>query len=485
MRGGYRGGHLLVVLLALLLALSGCSAPDPHQLQAPADVRVSARFDAAVVSWTAPSGGSGFRVELSTDEAFTSPVSSTSQAASLALGSLKPDTKYFLRVFAVGADASVGPPSQVIAFATPVRGFTLPAPKPELTSVTSTSLDITWTAQGDGLRYQVQLATDDAFAKPSDATVTEAEHRFTDLKAEVVYRVRVRTLSVRGEPLSAWSDPVTGSPAKELPLRVGNFNVDGASTSTWAKRRPVVISMIAGQDLDVLGLQEAGYKKGKTQFAQITSGLGPQWRVTEPGRYTTSTTRLAYNSERVRLVRNGHVRLTRDSKFGNRRFIVWAEFEQLSTGKRFLYLTSHLVFQRGAKADAARTAQTKQIVALARSLGSATMPTIVSADFNTHKKRTSGNGVYRTFLNSGYVDPLARTGAFGTAEQRVRANLEPYNGSKRKANMSYQTTLIDHIFMTPMRVEEWETVARLDNANRFVGTIPSDHVMVRATVYLP
>jgi hypothetical protein len=36
-----------------------------------------------------------------------------------------------------------------------------------------------------------------------------------------------------------------------------------------------------------------------------------------------------------------------------------------------------------------------------------------------------------------------------------------------------------------MRVAEWETVARLDRSGRFIGTIPSDHNMIRLTVYLP
>ena len=38
---------------------------------------------------------------------------------------------------------------------------------------------------------------------------------------------------------------------------------------------------------------------------------------------------------------------------------------------------------------------------------------------------------------------------------------------------------------TPMRVSEWETVARLDSADDFVGIIPSDHNMLRMTVHLP
>jgi hypothetical protein len=36
-----------------------------------------------------------------------------------------------------------------------------------------------------------------------------------------------------------------------------------------------------------------------------------------------------------------------------------------------------------------------------------------------------------------------------------------------------------------MRVSEYEVVAKLDGSGRFVGTIPSDHNMIRATIYLP
>ena len=36
-----------------------------------------------------------------------------------------------------------------------------------------------------------------------------------------------------------------------------------------------------------------------------------------------------------------------------------------------------------------------------------------------------------------------------------------------------------------MRVEEYEVVMKLDANGRFVGVIPSDHNLIRATVYLP
>ena len=48
-------------------------------------------------------------------------------------------------------------------------------------------------------------------------------------------------------------------------------------------------------------------------------------------------------------------------------------------------------------------------------------------------------------------------------------------------NSSY----IDYMLTTPMRVSEWRTVAELDADDNFVGVIPSDHNMIRMTVYLP
>jgi hypothetical protein len=45
--------------------------------------------------------------------------------------------------------------------------------------------------------------------------------------------------------------------------------------------------------------------------------------------------------------------------------------------------------------------------------------------------------------------------------------------------------MVDYIFVSPMEVKQWEVVARLDKSGRFIGTIPSDHNMLRATVVLP
>lgn len=473
---------LIAGVVALLVALTGCSVPwfGPA---VPTQVQVAAETKTAVITWSAP--GNSFQVELDTSAQFSAPRVMTISAARLEVAGLTGATTYFVRVATVDGTKR-GEYSAVTSFTTATPSFSLAAPVLSLDSTSSESITAKWKQPAKHLSYELQLDTSDRFEKAQRQTVTVAEASYAKLKADTLYYLRVRAVSDDGQALSPWSATASRKTADSLPLTVANFNVDGASTSTWAKRRPVIISLIAGQHPDVIGLQEAGYKKGHTQFAEIIHGLGSSWRVTEAGRYTTSTTRLAYNSATVRLIRKGHLRLTRDRSFGNKRFIVWGEFEQRSTGKHFVFITTHLVYQKSKKATAARTAEARQVVSVSKKLSKGgSLPVIVTADFNTHKKRTSSNGVYRTFLSGGFADPLLRSDKLGAAQDRIRSDLEPYNGSHRTANMSTNTTLIDHIFVTPMRVAEWETVARLSSAHRFIGVIPSDHVMLRATVYLP
>jgi endonuclease/exonuclease/phosphatase family metal-dependent hydrolase len=167
------------------------------------------------------------------------------------------------------------------------------------------------------------------------------------------------------------------------------------------------------------------------------------------------------------------------------RYAVWAIFEQRSTGKRFVFVNTHLAYQKTAAASRWRTSAAKQIVALIDSVNAANLPVIIGGDFNTGAPRNSSNGVYRTLTGAGYLDPLARTGTAGAAKKLVQANLRTVNSMSRKAPLNPNRNVIDLLLVTPMRVAEWETVAKLDGSGRFVGTIPSDHNLIKITAYLP
>ena len=68
------------------------------------------------------------------------------------------------------------------------------------------------------------------------------------------------------------------------------------------------------------------------------------------------------------------------------------------------------------------------------------------------------------------------------------ANYDSFNAFKRHANARNawgNGTYLDYIFTSKMRVVEWRTVVNVDSSGNFIGTIPSDHNMVKATVQLP
>ena len=118
---------------------------------------------------------------------------------------------------------------------------------------------------------------------------------------------------------------------------------------------------------------------------------------------------------------------------------------------------------------------------------------IALGDWNSSRFEKPSNGPYDVYVKAGFVDPLG--GAYkthkpkhATVEHRIHTWLNSSNpdwkrkppGHKSWVNGSY----IDYILTTKMRVSEWETVARLSK-KKFRGVIPSDHNMVRATVWLP
>ncbi len=151
----------------------------------------------------------------------------------------------------------------------------------------------------------------------------------------------------------------------------------------------------------------------------------------------------------------------------------------------FLFATTHFAYQKSAAARKHRSTAARQLVAAIDRANPDGLPVIIGGDFNSGAHRNSGNGVYRALLAAGYIDPLVKSKKLGAAEKRINANLKTVHKMTRRAPRDSWAPMIDHVFVSKMRVAEWETVARLDNAGRFVGTIPSDHNLVRVTVYLP
>lgn len=484
-------GVRAVAALALSAVLVGSgpqSVPAVAEtpLPVPGPVTVSSRDTVAVASWDGDAAR--YLVETATTPDFAAPASNEVASELTVLSALQPATTYYLRVSALGPDRTRSTASPTVTFTTAEARYPWPGPVLTVESLGSTSLDPNWTAPGKDLSYEVQLAGDEAFTTPQSKTVEATSASFVGLETGTAYSLRVRVVDATGSPQSGWSAPVTREPAASLPLRIGSFNIKKASQAKWSQRRTAVAATIRGEDPDVVGLQEATPQHvagGRRQYTDVVALLGSEWALTDSSSGATGEVRTIYNSSRVSLVDHGHVALSGSTRFGVVRYATWALFEQKSTGKRFIFVNTHLVWQKSAKAKAWRTGATRQLVAMVRRVNPNGVPVIIGGDFNSAGYRTSGNGVYRTITGAGYLDPLVRTGKLGAAEELVRSDLKTVTKMSRRAPRDRWAPMVDHLFVSRMRVEEWETVARLDRSGRYIGTIPSDHNMIRVTVYLP
>ena len=309
------------------------------------------------------------------------------------------------------------------------------------------------------------------------------------------------------------------------PLRVASYNIrcancfdHGKNEGTWAQRRGAVVAVIRSQNLDVLGVQEASQgriydsatgKKNISQFEDLRARLGGPWRLTNTKRYNcvkdmspnkckyaskgaSKGTRILYNSDRVQLVSQGSALLPKP-KPEDVRSVAWAVLKQRSTGRSFMFSNVHLAAD-GAKNYSIRKKQAQVAVAAVKAHNPKKLPVIAVGDWNSSRFADPTNAPYDVYRKAGFVDPLGgkydttKTAPGATVQKRIRTWVSSSNRYTRKApahknwiNGSY----IDYLMTTPMQVSEWETVAKLDKNGNFIGRIPSDHNMIRATVYLP
>lgn len=327
---------------------------------------------------------------------------------------------------------------------------------------------------------------------------------------------------------AATPTPAVGGAVAErsgtAPLRVASYNIRNANTyegkkneKRWKDRRGAVVAAVKGQDLDVLAVQEAtqgllhdaeSEPRRISQFDDLVQRLGGAWRLTNATRYNcvkdtspnrctyvdkgaSEGNRILYDADRVELLAQGSKLLPVPKGKGDN-YMAWAELRQRSTGKRFLVSNLHTV---GTDRDhAVKKKQASVALAELRAHNPEDLPMIALGDWNSSRFEKPSNGPYDVYVRAGFVDPLGQryrsttTAPDATVERRVRTWLNSSNptwarkapGHRSWVNGSY----IDYILTTPMRVSEWETVARLSKKT-FTGTIPSDHNMVRATVWLP
>ncbi len=505
----------IVGVIGTSLALTsppGSAAPVASE--APTALRVTARSTLAMVSWSSPRVAS-WLVEVADDLDFAGARRIEESQTLTALAGLTPATGYFVRVSSRDASGAVIGTSTAARFTTRPADYPSPAPTVALEPRSATALEANWTAVPLASGYQVALSTDPADATPTLVPAEGLTTTLAKLDQRTTYHVRVRGLDGSGAAVSDWSMPAKLATVDSLPMRVASYNIKCANCSqgkSWAERRTAVVATIKGQQPDVLGVQEAsqGNMTGTkvAQFEDLIRRLGNPYALTNSYRYNCANSkspnhcryvdrgsgmenRIIYNTTTMELVKQGSEKLPTTSAANIDRYLAWAILRQKATGKEFLFANTHL--EPSSSFQSLRVRQTSAILSHLKALRGGSLPTIVVGDFNTHKWIAGGNRPYDQMLANGYLDPLGNSykshwtapGAF--VEKRIRTNYSTSNRFERKApRLPYLNgTYLDYIFVTRMRVSEWETVVKVDARGNFVGLIPSDHNMIRATVWLP
>lgn len=479
---------LLIGLVGGLVVALGVTRPvssESAALTAPVRIRVVPSDTTAKATWPLSGSAQSFRVEYGTSPDFLDAEIAVVARGPVDLTSLSPGTTYFLRVSAVGEGRS-STPSRPIQFATE---YSASPPKPRVGVRRSTAAKVDWTPVGRGLRYETHFDDEPTFTNPRTSGGRKTSARFTELDPGTTYWTRVRAVDDDGVAQSEWSEVISKMTPKSEPMGVGTYNILKWRKNNWSARRAPVANLIKSSSLDVVGLQEATpshIPSGPRQFEDVVNALGPNWAVTRTSGDATGETRTVYDQTKQRLVAEGYQTIAGSSRFrGIPRYVAWAVFEQISTKKRFLFVNTHLTPGRGRAEAGNRAVGARQIVNTVRQINNDDLPVVIVGDFNTGLPRTSSNAVYATITGSGFVDPLLNSGKLGQAEKQVNADLKTVNNLRRTAPRRPNPALVDHIFVSPMRVSQWQVAANLDGAGRFIGTIPSDHHLVRATVYLP
>ncbi|MCB0912166.1 MAG: fibronectin type III domain-containing protein [Propionibacteriaceae bacterium] len=522
--------RLVGVLAALALALGLPGQPQADAAQkysAPTRLRATAVAGTeARLAWRDVSGAPQYRVRYSTSKRMTHSRYLRTDTNTASLTGLTPGRTYYVRVKVTSAGGtSLSTYSTKLALRTPTaRKRTYLSPTGLVIVPTGgATLQVSWN-QGSAAAYRVSWADNKAMTGATTARVTGTSYVITALAALTRYYVRVKAVDASsGSTRSAYTSPVRSSTltADSASIRVASYNVRCVNCTpgpTWYERRDAVVQTILGQDVDVVGLQEAsqaklradngaGDKIDQAQFEDLIQRLGSPYKLTNTKRYNcvrakrssncvyadqgaSDGTKIVYNSDRLTLLDAGSQTLTRLSE-GNNRFVAWAVFRHKASGKEFLFADTHLEYLKGEEFYQLRIQQTKEVLA-AVAAHNRGLPSYIVGDFNSTKWTDPDNAPRSTVLAAGFVDPLGNIDGTHAVEgaivgHRIRTNYHSWNDFAEVARHTDHVngSYLDYIFTsTGIEVPEWETVVNVDPEDRFIGTIPSDHNMIRATTVL-
>ncbi len=487
---------------------------------------------AVAISWKPVWGAPRYLVKYSRSKSWKSPSYLTTAEPSAELTGLEPGTRYYVKVVVTkttgGKLSGYGKTGTVLTRGSGSSYVTLTPGGLRVTARDARSLTLGWRHRAGAGSYQVKYATNAKFAGARYASTRATTLRLTGLGKKTSYWVKIRTKSGKGTTPSTFSTAIkakTTGGSVIAPLRAASYNVLCANCSSshpWAGRRGTLVKAIKEQHLDVLGVQEASQGavigadgKKEAQFKDLVDLLGSDYELTNAYRYnckkSTSPTnckakdrgashdvRIIYNADRIALLRQGSRQFSAQVPNETKRFVAWAELRQRSSGKRFFVVNTHLNPRDDVSGSTMhhdiRRAQTRELVAVIKKHNGAGLPVVILGDFKSSKHAVPNNAPYDVITDAGYLDPLGNVykstvpARSAIVEQRIGTE---YNTKNNLADAPPKSayingSVIDYVYVSRgIRVSQWETVVDVDSSGRFARKPPSDHNMVRVSLYLP
>ena len=156
----------------------------------------------------------------------------------------------------------------------------------------------------------------------------------------------------------------------------------------------------------------------------------------------------------------------------------WAALRLRSNGQTYVFVSAHLSHGPSRAAARLRGRETRQLIARARTVADG-LPTIFLGDFNSYRGAAGKDPPRREMARRGWVD------TFDASATYSRPNVSSFNGwSRTVETLEHWGGHIDRIFVpTSMGSTGWRVVAPTRN-RRYVGTLASDHNLVRTTIVL-
>lgn len=383
------------------------------------------------------------------------------------------------------------------------------------TASSLSAVHIVWDDYPQAYEYRIQYGKQSDFSDAA-STTKAADHSASTqgldirgLATGTVYYFRISVIDTSLVQQSPWSATAPYRTKSVFKLSVASYNVHdpdqtGLQGWTWDTRGPKVAGAIAANAPHVAGVQELYDDQDRRDFltylSHATTGPYPggAYEFANPGGDDDGKdARIIYKPSALRLLTHGVVKYSSqarktDGSIETSRYLTWAKFNDIASGKYLLFATTHL----SPRSDSVDVAQWNQLIATINSLrshSSVALNVIITGDFNVTKFESPASTQLSKMRSYGYEDVLGQIYRSYSTYRNPSTRYESWICSSnqglrdvRQPNCTVSSgrnsNSIDYIFVSKALKATYYRVYAQPRTGYVMNYLASDHDLVRATV---